>query len=118
MPLIPSLVIKLKYNSGINKRYIHLLASLLFRNLPLSYELRKEIVTKLRVVFVKNETVQSILCNYKTYANSFNMTPPECVCNTTNNNHKILYPDVLPLEDKEIFLQNGKTHQDQKMESC
>src|ERR1700722_6309616 len=79
VPLITSLVIKLKNNSTINKRDVHLLASYLLRTLPLSYELRKEIVAKLRVVFVKNDTVQSILCNYKKYANSFKLTPPECM---------------------------------------
>lgn len=107
VPLVPTMVIKLTFHPNIKKNQVKILVGYLLRFLPLPQILRKEILEKLRIVFIKNPTVKDILCNYKIFAKSFQQNPPSCFCNTTNDDHKILGPDDLPTEDKEIFLQNG-----------
>jgi hypothetical protein len=107
VPLIPSMVIKLKFHPDIKKKQVKHLFNFLLRFLPLPNDLKKEILNKLRIVFTKNQTVRDILCNFKTYAKSFGNAPPYCICNTISDNHKIYYPDDLPEEDRDILLQNG-----------
>ena len=53
VPLVPNLVIKLRFHPNINKNFIRLLTEYLLKALPLPSELRKEIGSKIRVVFVR-----------------------------------------------------------------
>ena len=69
-------ILKIPYSPHVSKRDISSLLQDAIRSIQCPSVLQNHLISKIKIVFTKRKSVESILCNHRKFARSFDVAQP------------------------------------------